>query len=350
MSAAELHYRTNMSFSTVAVSFANGTVIPVAKIEGSQAYKDEMLRILYSAPGRFIDQSPGWTSEGFEDGGMRELTFEERSHPIPPAPPEDDNRMWKLVETVNHYYRWYAPWVKFTLKRTPLDTMLQDLKTYTEVLLGRQIQVVEVSVPLSLDVGTDQRHFDLDIALQRTRLKRSHLHPENAAIAAIHGSTVSKKGYLLCIDYSRSGLIVTALADHFAGGELGVHRAIYRPDLGASFEEATPDFWEQVRREVKRSLENWDFDMVTHYVLIGDYAASAPRLLEIVNSMWEIRKIQDNMWREDKSQIDYVDPIFAAAIGMAKMGQLSMAMDETEFMTYSDANKTMNLEEGSKEL
>jgi hypothetical protein len=234
-----------------------------------------------------------------------------------------------------------------------MEMMLQALKTSTEDFLGHQIQFAEVSVPLSLAVGTNQRHFDLDIALLRMRLKRSRPLPEIAAIAAIHGNAGSRRGYLLCVDYSRSGLVVTALATHFAGGELGVHRAIYRPDLGADFENTTPDFWEQVRREVQMSLHNWDYDLVSDFVLIGDKAASEPQLMTIIKSMPQIRESHDDMVRQGKSQIDYeyhgVDPVFAAAIGMAKMGQHSMAMDDPEYMTYSDANSFRDPEEPSHE-
>lgn len=336
-----------MSPSTVAVSFTDGTVMTVAKIEGSKAYQDEMLRILYTAPGRFIDESPPLISE---NGGVRELTFEERSHPIPPPPPEDNSRISNFLDTMYHYYRWYAPWVRFTITKTPLEKMLQDLKTSAEDFLGYQIKVVEVSVPLRLDVGTNQRHFDLDVALHRIGLTRSRQYPETAAIAAIQGNEGSNGSYLLCIDYSLSGLIVTALVDHVGGREVGIHRVIYRPDLGAGFQDTTPDFWDQVRREIQRSLENWDYDVVLHYVLIGDMAASEPRLWDIINSMWVFRSNHDDILQEDKSKIDYVDPVYAAAIGMAKMGQSSMAMDEPEAMAYSEANKMIHSEENSREL
>jgi len=353
-SIIDMRYQTDINLSTVAVSFANGTVTPVAKIEGSQAYKDEMLRMLYTAPGRFIDKSPGRTSSGLEDMGWRELTFEERSHPIPPPPPKSGSRVSSLMDTIDHYDRWHAPWIDFTIKTTPMDTMLQDLKTASEDFLGRQIQSAEVSVPLSLVSGKSQMHFDLVTALERVKLKLPRAHPENAAVAAIHGNAITKRGYLVCIDYSRSGLIVTALVGHRVEGELDIHRAIYRPDLGADFENITPDFWKQVRGEVGRALQNWDFDMVSDYVLIGDKAASEPQIMTIVKSMWEIRVVSDEMFSGDKSHVDYayrgVDPVFAAAIGMARMERPPLEIGEPDLLRYSNAEELMNQEKAVHEL
>jgi hypothetical protein len=193
-----------------AVYFPNGTTAGVAKIEGSAAYKNEMLRLLYEAPRRFIDESPsGYFNM---EAGYAEFIPDLPATRVPaPSPvPEESSSTW--AESTQNYLQNHIPWLYApNLKKQPLEQMFRDLKTATETFLQHEIHHAEVSTPVNFSPGAI-----IDAPLNRIGLFHTQKSASDAAFAATRangvGNDSSPDGYgglILCVDYSRSGLLVT---------------------------------------------------------------------------------------------------------------------------------------------
>ena len=275
----------------------------VAKIEGSPSYKYEMRRLLEESLHLYkgtaqISPTPrhGGTRRSWATKKLQSLS--QTLHLIP-TPPEN-----------------------------PITAMFRALKTSTESFLSQEIHYIEIAVPLNPPSSHDnQKHF-LDEMLYSLGLVRTNQRPTpvNAAAGRVyalqHPEVYNYLEYILAVDYSRAGLMLTIDEVDMTVSEEKYRK--WRGDLGSDALSEKSDYWQLVEGEIRKSVQQGRERRRSDYLLlIGDRVLIEPRLLEILKNVLGEDTYNKVLTRSGVGGLE-IDPVFEAASAMARMSQANV--------------------------
>lgn len=307
---------TDQSARTSAVYFANGTVVDVAKLEGSQDYKSVMRRLTAPAAdtqtmNTFSDET---TAAGYHTRLLHDLHRRFRLPCIPGS-------------------RWFCqkPEVQ------ALDPMIQALKVATVSYVGGPADTLLVTFPVE---ASDLAKSTVMSALKQNGLDTSGLlmtaGPSAAAANDIgwHHSEDDPPQFVLTLDYSRAAL--TAVLWLEEGGAFLPRQEIHRVELGvdaledckrnggssACYAGLTQAILE-ITEHVGQPKPDDDPDVPHHLeqlVLLGE-SAGDPHLRHALQEVFSRHGTPRHLKSLNIEDSDMAEPAFAAARGTA-MGAL----------------------------
>ncbi|OBT68568.1 hypothetical protein VE03_01714 [Pseudogymnoascus sp. 23342-1-I1] len=294
-----------LDYGVAAVHFLNGTAVPNAVIEGGVAYKQQMRELVQTAA------AYNWTE-----------------------PLQQPDPTWL------QYIKWLLP---LPDSPSPLHSMLRSLKTDTEAYLGHPIHYAEVSFPALLLRDSYQLRT-VDAALKQLGITRTAGGCTPALRSAADAYDVDDSPYIqppewvLGLDYSRSALVISVDIDDRGAFEYFTRKM--RTDLGQGAAWslppnprvqsliATPNYWEAVEEELRQALKVAGGAQIERLTLVGDRIGASERLLEIVKKVLG-EETYDNVMSKNVALRErgvIIDPMFAAAMGQAKMSDARRCM------------------------
>jgi len=305
-----------INYGTAAVSFPNGTTIPVSKIEGSPSYKYEMRRLL--------DES---------------LCLYERPAQISSTPRQGRSKhSWatKKLEVLSQTLQYFH--FISTPPKSPIKAMLQALKTSAESFLSQSIHSVEIAVSLNPPYNQDNQTHILDEMLYTLDLVRTIQRPTAANAAAgrryaqQHSGVQGHLEYILAVEYSRAGLMLTVNEVDMTVSE--ERYRMWRGDLGSDVVREKDDYWRIVEGEIRRAVQQArGKNHIDYLLLIGDRVFAEPRLMDIlVDVLGE--DVYDEVRVKSGVGAMEIDPVFEAAFTMADMARENVGR-APEGCTYS---------------
>lgn len=218
--------------------------------------------------------------------------------------------------------------------------MLQTLKTSAESFLSQEIQFVELAVPLSPPYNQDSQTYilDLDEMLYTLDLVRTIQRPTAANAAAgrryaqQHSGVQGHLEYILAVEYSRAGLMLTVNEVDMTVSE--ERYRMWRGDLGSDVVREKDDYWRIVEGEIRRAVQQArGKNHIDYLLLIGDRVFAEPRLMDIlVDVLGE--DVYDEVRVKSGAGAMEIDPVFEAAFTMADMARENVGR-APEGCTYS---------------
>lgn len=303
-----------MCSRTAAVYFSNGTTAPVAKIEGSNAYKTEMRRLQSENE---ISQA-NWREASWAN--RREmLKQKKRSAQQAGVPP--------VFESWQRALKAYLPWshAAEAAQRSGLEQMLHELKIPTERYLEHSFEFVEISVPTIPPLGDGEQTHLISSALQKLNLQCLDQTPMRATEAAAFANGIGylpwdggslEREFVLYVNYELGGVRIeidvldckppwelTNQWKYFETGE------VLRDEL----------FWGDLESRLTKGVSVVEEGARWWIVLSGDQVVADQRLFKIVKKALEGREVlNDSVNMNLGNDASSIDPIFAAALGVAR--------------------------------
>ncbi|KAI1324200.1 hypothetical protein F5Y16DRAFT_402607 [Xylariaceae sp. FL0255] len=284
----------NPSYGTVAVSYPNGSLQTIARVEGNQAYREMMLRLSLPSSQHF--------HEPYDDLGKQ---FQDMPR-----------MMWRQFRK---RLGLPASWDAGTLSE-----MIRDLRAEAESHVEEHVSVAGISIPHLIAL------YDEDIidAFKYISLMYLEFFPYAdawyytlpATLAAYAGYGLGlcpnitdfdacremewqiPKRFVLSISYTHTGLVTSQAR---LGDAWSIHESPMREDLSLGLNERDhrENYWEDVR-DLLRSpvVDSWRRENVTGVLLLGD-AVDEPKFREILKEV-----VEELIWGEQ--EIYDQDPIF----------------------------------------
>ncbi|KAI0156555.1 hypothetical protein GGR57DRAFT_463809 [Xylariaceae sp. FL1272] len=294
----------NPSYATVAVSYPNGSIYNIARVEGDGAYR-EMMRRLSLPSSQHIHEPHHNVGEGFAD--------------IP-------RQMWR---SFRRRLGLAASWDAGTL-----SNMISILRAEATVYVGEHISAAGISKPHLIALYTE----DVKDAFEHLGLINLELYRHGpgyytlpATLAAYAGNGQGlcanytdyvmcrqeeqqrEERFMLAVSYSYHGLLTSQVRLRSAWGTDETARA-ENLDLGYADRDRHQSYFDRVRDMLRAPVvENWLRRNVTGVILHGD-AVDEPQFREILEG------VVDELI-EGEQQIFDRDPVFSAARGIAEMSK-----------------------------
>ncbi len=148
-----------------------------------------------------------------------------------------------------------------------------------------------------------------------------------------HPGVYNYPEYILAVDYSRAGLMVTIdEVDMMTVSEEKYRK--WRGDLGSDALSEENDYWQLFENKIRKTVQQGRKGRRTDYLLfIGDRVLVEPRLLEIPKNVLGEDTYNKVLTRSRVGGLE-IDPVFEAAFTMAKMSQENVFWS-TEGCKYS---------------
>ncbi|KAL2060722.1 hypothetical protein VTL71DRAFT_9363 [Oculimacula yallundae] len=283
-STVGIGFELTLNYGTTAVAFANGTTVPVARIEGGPAYKAEMRRVVAES-----------------------LT-----------PTRDPTFLTKMISSTLKCLQ-FLNIVEKPLLESPWKGMLSALKMSTEVFLEREIQTVDIVLPVTRPYSIKRYHQaqDLDRVLQSVGLSRLNEQSTRSSIATCYAnnltslSDIASPDFVLAVDYSRTALILSL--ENLEIGLLEVTKITVHFDLGAGSISKKRGYWKRVENEMLKLIRGVS---IRHVVLSGDQIQVQPGLGDVIKKVVPKKVLQKMRLGMGGTS---VDPVWAGAFGVARM-------------------------------
>ncbi|KAG4438616.1 hypothetical protein IFR05_005899 [Cadophora sp. M221] len=288
-------FELTLNYGTTAAAYRNDTTIPIAKIEGGPDYKAEMRRLLQEAL----------------------------------IPVRDPSLFAGTISVILSCLQ-FLNLIERPTKESPLKGMLKALKLSTEVFLEREIQTVEIALPVTRPYSTkiDTQTRNLDSILSSIGLSRMNEQPTRSSVATCYANNISSlpdtssPGFIFSIDYSRSALILTL--ENLEIGLLEVTKTAVRFDLGA--DPLSRGYWRLMEIEMLKIVHRVNVRTV---VVSGDRAWEQLGMLDVVKSVVGKKVLKGKYLGIGGGG---VDPVWAGAFGVAKMA-VDDVYEESDFGT-----------------
>lgn len=204
-------------------------------------------------------------------------------------------------------------------KESPLKGMLKALKFSTEVFLEREIQTVEIALPVTRPYSTkrDTQTRNLDGILSSLGLSRMNEQPTRSSVATCYANNISSlpdsspPGFIFTIDYSRSALLLTL--ENLEIGLLEVTKTAVRFDLGADSLPTVRSYWRVMDIEMLKLVHRVNVKTV---IVSGDRAWEQLGMLDVVKNVVGKKVLKGKYLGMGGGG---ADPVWAGAFGVAKM-------------------------------